>query len=173
MRVSQSRNAKLISFGRSQTSQCGQDRALANFPQRRRSSLEFAGSRCHFRAPPLRSVLTWCLRIVAAVLAAAGATLAVVAVESDWSLVDTATAPIEHSGIAAAAFSIFLIGCAAAALVISSPRRKYSAEVRLITALLALICVGAVAIRYASRGAQLPNPEASPAARTRRALEAG
>ena len=101
----------------------------------------------------MRGVLTWCLRIVAAVLGTAGVVMGFVAIDSDWSSVGLAITPIEHSGIAAAAFSLFLIGCALVALLVSLPHRKYSAEVRLVTALLAVICAGALAFRYAARGA--------------------
>jgi hypothetical protein len=101
----------------------------------------------------MESIRIWGLRLIAAVLGAAGTALALVAVESDWSSVRFVSTPIEHSGIAAAAFSLFLIGCSMVALVASSPRRKYSARARLITALLAVIGIGALALRYASRAA--------------------
>jgi hypothetical protein len=101
----------------------------------------------------MKTVLTWCLRIIAAVLGAAGIAMAIVAAESDWSSVGSASTPIEHAGIAAAAFSLLLLGCAIIALVASSPHRSYSAKIRLITPLFAVMAIGAVAFRYASRGA--------------------
>jgi len=100
----------------------------------------------------MTDVLNACLRIIAALLLAGGALMAVVAVQADWPSIDLAR-PIEHEGIAAAAISFFLIGCAAVALAISQKHFRYSAEVRLIGALLFLFQVGAVAFSYAARAA--------------------
>lgn len=90
----------------------------------------------------MQGVLTWCLRIVAVVL---GASLAVVAVQSDWAF-DDAAASIGHSGILAAGLSLFFIGCAA---VVSS-RRRFSMEAQLGTVLVALICAGVLVFHYAA-----------------------
>ena len=101
----------------------------------------------------MTDVLNACLRIIAAVLLAGGAVLAVAAIQSDWSSFRSAATPIEHSGTAATAFSLFLIGCAMGALALSSHPRRFSAEVRLISALLVVLQLGAVALRYGLRGA--------------------
>ena len=100
----------------------------------------------------MQNVLTWCLRIVVAVLAATGAMFAWVAVDSDWSSARFVAAPIDNAGVAAAGLSLFLSGGAVVALIASSPQRRYSAKVRLITALFAVIAIGLLAFRYAGRG---------------------
>ena len=100
------------------------------------------------QVPLMQGVLTWCLRIVAVVLGALGASLAVVAVQSDWAF-DDAAASIGHSGILAAGLSLFFIGCAVCAAVVSS-RRRFSMEAQLGTVLVALICAGVLVFHYAA-----------------------
>ena len=100
----------------------------------------------------MKSVLIWCLRITATVLGAVGAVLAVVAAESDWPTVDSVRIPIEHNGLAAVALSLVFIACAAILPIASSPRRGYSAQLRLVTALIAITSIGAFAFHYASSG---------------------
>jgi len=101
----------------------------------------------------MKQILTWCLRIVAVVLGAVGGRFAISAFEADWSSLRDAAAPIKHPGIAAAIVSLFFLGSAYVAIIASSPRRDYSAQVRLVATFFAIVGVIVIAFHYARFGA--------------------
>ena len=97
----------------------------------------------------MERVRTWGLRVIAAVLGAGAALMAMVAIEADWPRLRFTRTPIEYSGVAAASFAVFLLGCGLVALVASSPRLSDVTQVRLASGLLIAICIGLVAFGYA------------------------